>query len=178
MAEPHSPSILVLAQCIADEPRDLRSFFVSGQKCLNWTLPFSAVENTVIKAKSLWETNGAVIMAVRRPGWFLCREVTQRAVHHTETVAARVCDLTCDDLHQPLRPPQEASELSSLKPQLEELGVPLVAVVKENIGTEIEDFRPHFAGDIYIDEEASGTFFLNPSFASQFILHARIHPKM
>lgn len=50
---------------------------------------------------------------------------------------------------------QEASELSSLKPQLEELGVPLVAVVKENVGTEIEDFRPHFAGDIYIDEEVS-----------------------
>lgn len=57
-----------------------------------------------------------------------------------------------------LRSPwQEASELSSLKPQLEELGVPLVAVVKENIGTEIEDFRPHFAGDIYIDEEVGGT---------------------
>ncbi|KAM3606529.1 uncharacterized protein V6R79_018126 [Siganus canaliculatus] len=66
--------------------------------------------DTVIKAKSLWEKNGAVVMA-------------------------------------------EASELSSLKPQLEELGVPLVAVVKENIGTEIQDFRPHFAGDIYVDEE-------------------------
>lgn len=50
---------------------------------------------------------------------------------------------------------QEASELSSLKPQLEELGVPLVAVVKENIGTEIQDFRPHFAGDIYVDEKVS-----------------------
>lgn len=48
---------------------------------------------------------------------------------------------------------EEASELSSLKPQLEELGVPLVAVVKENVGTEIQDFRPHFAGDIYIDEK-------------------------
>lgn len=48
---------------------------------------------------------------------------------------------------------EEASELSSLKPQLEELGVPLVAVVKENIGSEIQDFKPHFAGDIYIDEE-------------------------
>ncbi|KAK6293811.1 hypothetical protein J4Q44_G00361370 [Coregonus suidteri] len=47
----------------------------------------------------------------------------------------------------------EASELSSLKTQLEELGVPLVAVVKENIGTEIQDFRPHFAGDIYVDEQ-------------------------
>lgn len=56
---------------------------------------------------------------------------------------------------------QEASELSSLKPQLEEFGIPLVAVVKENIGTEIEDFRPHFAGDIYIDEEVSGTYSLN-----------------
>uniref|UniRef100_A0A3B5Q3P6 Peroxiredoxin-like 2A n=1 Tax=Xiphophorus maculatus TaxID=8083 RepID=A0A3B5Q3P6_XIPMA len=40
---------------------------------------------------------------------------------------------------------EEASELSSLKPQLEELGVPLVAVVKENVGSEIQDFRPHFA---------------------------------
>lgn len=48
---------------------------------------------------------------------------------------------------------EEASELSSLKSQLEELGVPLVAVVKENIGTEIQDFRPHFAGEIYIDEK-------------------------
>ncbi|PWA25814.1 hypothetical protein CCH79_00001672, partial [Gambusia affinis] len=66
-------------------------------------------DGKVIKAKSLWEKNGAVIMA-------------------------------------------EASELSSLKPQLEELGVPLVAVVKENVGSEIQDFRPHFAGDIYVDE--------------------------
>lgn len=55
--------------------------------------------------------------------------------------------------YNPIPSLQEASELSSLKPQLEELGVPLVAVVKENVGTEIEDFRPHFAGDIYIDEE-------------------------
>lgn len=48
---------------------------------------------------------------------------------------------------------EEASELSSLKPQLEALGVPLLAVVKEDVGTEIQDFRPHFAGDIYIDEK-------------------------
>uniref|UniRef100_A0A3Q2YKW4 Peroxiredoxin-like 2A n=1 Tax=Hippocampus comes TaxID=109280 RepID=A0A3Q2YKW4_HIPCM len=48
---------------------------------------------------------------------------------------------------------EEASELSSLKTQLEELGVPLVAVVKEHVGTEIQDFRPHFAGDIYIDQK-------------------------
>lgn len=54
---------------------------------------------------------------------------------------------------------QEASELSSLKPQLEELGVPLVAVVKENLGSEIQDFRPHFAGDIYIDEEVGCQLF-------------------
>lgn len=50
---------------------------------------------------------------------------------------------------------EEASELSSLKPQLEELGVPLYAVVKENIGTEIQDFRPFFAGEIYLDEKKS-----------------------
>uniref|UniRef100_A0AAY5EUU2 Peroxiredoxin-like 2A n=1 Tax=Electrophorus electricus TaxID=8005 RepID=A0AAY5EUU2_ELEEL len=47
----------------------------------------------------------------------------------------------------------EASELSSLKPQLDELGVPLYAVAKENIGTEIEDFRPHFSGDVFLDEK-------------------------
>ncbi|KAK5623754.1 Peroxiredoxin-like 2A [Crenichthys baileyi] len=67
-------------------------------------------DSEVIKAKSLWGKNGAVVMA-------------------------------------------EASELSSLKPLLEALGVPLVAVVKENVGTEIQDFRPHFAGDIYVDEK-------------------------
>uniref|UniRef100_A0A8C9RUB6 Peroxiredoxin-like 2A n=1 Tax=Scleropages formosus TaxID=113540 RepID=A0A8C9RUB6_SCLFO len=47
----------------------------------------------------------------------------------------------------------EASELSSLKPQLDKLGVPLYGVVKENIGTEIHDFRAHFAGEIFLDEK-------------------------
>uniref|UniRef100_A0A3Q3EQA9 Peroxiredoxin-like 2A n=1 Tax=Labrus bergylta TaxID=56723 RepID=A0A3Q3EQA9_9LABR len=82
-------------------------------KASNATLEYlegADLHGEVIKAKSLWDKNGAVVMA-------------------------------------------EASELSSLKPLLEELGVPLVAVVKENVGTEIQDFRPHFAGDIYIDEE-------------------------
>uniref|UniRef100_A0A4W5PYA5 Peroxiredoxin-like 2A n=1 Tax=Hucho hucho TaxID=62062 RepID=A0A4W5PYA5_9TELE len=48
---------------------------------------------------------------------------------------------------------QEASELSSLKPQLEELGVSLYAVVKEDIGTEIQNFRPYFNGEIFVDEK-------------------------
>lgn len=48
---------------------------------------------------------------------------------------------------------EEATELSSLKPELEQRGVPLVAVVKEDIGSEVQDFRPHFAGDIYVDEK-------------------------
>ncbi|KAM8923786.1 peroxiredoxin-like 2A [Pelodytes ibericus] len=73
------------------------------------------------KAKELWEKNGAVIMVVRRPGCFLCRE--------------------------------EASGLSALKPQLDQLGVPLFAVVKEKIGTEVEDFQPFFKGEIFIDEK-------------------------
>uniref|UniRef100_A0A673WBX8 Peroxiredoxin-like 2A n=1 Tax=Salmo trutta TaxID=8032 RepID=A0A673WBX8_SALTR len=47
---------------------------------------------------------------------------------------------------------QEAAELSSLKPQLEELGVPLYAVVKENIGTEIQNFRTYF-NEIFIDQK-------------------------
>nr|XP_006064824.1 redox-regulatory protein FAM213A isoform X2 [Bubalus bubalis] len=72
------------------------------------------------KAKALWEKNGAVIMAVRRPGCFLCRE--------------------------------EATDLSSLKPKLDELGVPLYAVVKEHIKNEVKDFQPYFKGEIFLDE--------------------------
>lgn len=48
---------------------------------------------------------------------------------------------------------QEASELSSLKPQLDDSGVALYAVVKENIGTEIQDFRRYFNGEIFLDEK-------------------------
>lgn len=32
-------------------------------------------EQRTFKAGELWKKNGAVIMAVRRPGCFLCREV-------------------------------------------------------------------------------------------------------
>uniref|UniRef100_A0ABI7ZA17 Peroxiredoxin-like 2A n=1 Tax=Felis catus TaxID=9685 RepID=A0ABI7ZA17_FELCA len=78
-------------------------------------------EPRTFKAKELWEKNGAVIMAVRRPGCFLCRE--------------------------------EAADLSSLKPKLDELGVPLYAVVKEQIRTEVKDFQPYFKGEIFLDEK-------------------------
>ncbi|KAG8551768.1 hypothetical protein GDO81_004255 [Engystomops pustulosus] len=78
-------------------------------------------ESKTFKAKDLWKKTGAVIMAVRRPGCFLCRE--------------------------------EASEISQLKPELDQLGVPLYGVVKENIATEIEAFEPYFKGDIFLDEK-------------------------
>lgn len=78
-------------------------------------------EPRTLKAKELWEKNGAVIMAVRRPGCFLCRE--------------------------------EAADLSSLKSMLDQLGVPLYAVVKEHIRTEVEDFQPYFKGEIFLDEK-------------------------
>ncbi|KAM5141055.1 peroxiredoxin-like 2A [Mantella aurantiaca] len=78
-------------------------------------------ESKTFKAKELWERNGAVIMAVRRPGCFLCRE--------------------------------EAAGLSSLKPDLDKLGIPLYAVVKEKIGTEVEDFEPYFKGEIFLDDK-------------------------
>ncbi|KAK2543036.1 Fam213a [Columba livia] len=52
-----------------------------------------------------------------------------------------------------LSPLKEASELSSLKPQLSKLGVPLYAVVKEKIGTEVEDFQHYFKGEIFLDEK-------------------------
>ncbi|XP_073430909.1 peroxiredoxin-like 2A [Dendrobates tinctorius] len=76
-------------------------------------------DSRTLKAKELWERNGAVIMAVRRPGCFLCRE--------------------------------EASEISQLKPELDKLGIPLYGVVKEKIGTEIDDFQPYFKGDLFLD---------------------------
>ncbi|KAF7657424.1 hypothetical protein LDENG_00026820 [Lucifuga dentata] len=47
----------------------------------------------------------------------------------------------------------EAAELSSLKPQLDQLGVPLYAVVKEDVGTEVQNFRPYFTGEIFLDEK-------------------------
>ncbi|EPY84597.1 redox-regulatory protein [Camelus ferus] len=78
-------------------------------------------EPRTFKAKELWEKNGAVIMAVRRPGCFLCRE--------------------------------EAADLSSLKPRLDELGVPLYAVVKEQVRTEVRDFQPYFKGEIFLDKQ-------------------------
>ncbi|KAK2884531.1 hypothetical protein Q8A73_021005 [Channa argus] len=63
-----------------------------------------------LKAKSLWEKSGAVVMA-------------------------------------------EAAELSSLKPLLDELRVPLYAVVKEDIGTEVQNFKPYFKGEVFLDEK-------------------------
>lgn len=78
-------------------------------------------EPRTFKAKELWEKNGAVIMAVRRPGCFLCRE--------------------------------EAADLSSLKPKLDELGVPLYAVVKEDVRSEVKNFQPYFKGEIFLDEK-------------------------
>lgn len=48
---------------------------------------------------------------------------------------------------------QEAADLSSLKPKLDELGVPLYAVVKEQIRTEVQDFQPYFKGEIFLDEK-------------------------
>uniref|UniRef100_A0A3P9LM08 Peroxiredoxin-like 2A n=1 Tax=Oryzias latipes TaxID=8090 RepID=A0A3P9LM08_ORYLA len=43
--------------------------------------------------------------------------------------------------------------LSSLKPQLDQLGVSLYAVVKEDVGTEVQNFRPYFKGEIFLDEK-------------------------
>lgn len=48
---------------------------------------------------------------------------------------------------------EEAAELSSLKPELDELGVPLYAVVKEDVGTEVQNFRAFFKGEVFLDEK-------------------------
>lgn len=49
--------------------------------------------------------------------------------------------------------PQEAAELSSLKSQLQDLEVPLFAVVKENLGKELDCFKKYFTGKVYVDQK-------------------------
>ena len=46
---------------------------------------------------------------------------------------------------------EEASQLSSLKPELDQKGVPLIGVVHEMTG--VEEFKPFFKGDIYLDDK-------------------------
>ena len=48
---------------------------------------------------------------------------------------------------------QEAAELSSLKSQLQDLEVPLFAVVKENLGKELDGFKKYFSGKVYVDQQ-------------------------
>uniref|UniRef100_A0A671YSZ4 Peroxiredoxin-like 2A n=1 Tax=Sparus aurata TaxID=8175 RepID=A0A671YSZ4_SPAAU len=48
---------------------------------------------------------------------------------------------------------EEAAELSSLKSQLQDLEVPLFAVVKENIGKELDGFKKYFSGKVYLDQK-------------------------
>uniref|UniRef100_A0A3B4YCF4 Peroxiredoxin-like 2A n=1 Tax=Seriola lalandi dorsalis TaxID=1841481 RepID=A0A3B4YCF4_SERLL len=47
----------------------------------------------------------------------------------------------------------EAAELSSLKSQLQDLEVPLFAVVKENLGKELDCFKKFFSGKVYVDQQ-------------------------
>ena len=46
--------------------------------------------------------------------------------------------------------------LSSLTPELDHKGVPLIGVVHETIG--VEEFKPYFKGDIYLDEKVCLVF--------------------
>ncbi|XP_033835387.1 peroxiredoxin-like 2A [Periophthalmus magnuspinnatus] len=48
---------------------------------------------------------------------------------------------------------EEATELSSLQPQLQDMGVPLFAVVKQNIGKELDTFKKYFTGKVYVDQQ-------------------------
>lgn len=56
-------------------------------------------------------------------------------------------------LDAPSFPHQEAAELSSLKAQLQDLEVPLFAVVKENLGKELDCFKKFFSGKVYVDQK-------------------------
>uniref|UniRef100_A0A8C5NFL0 Peroxiredoxin-like 2A n=1 Tax=Gouania willdenowi TaxID=441366 RepID=A0A8C5NFL0_GOUWI len=48
---------------------------------------------------------------------------------------------------------EEAAELSSLKSQLQDIEVPLIVVVKENIGKELDLFKKYFSGKVYVDHQ-------------------------
>lgn len=48
---------------------------------------------------------------------------------------------------------KEAAELSSLRSQLQDMEVPLFAVVKENIGKELDTFKKYFDGKVYVDQQ-------------------------
>lgn len=58
---------------------------------------------------------------------------------------------------------KEAAELSSLKTQLEDLEVPLLAVVKENLGKELDCFKKFFSGKVYVDQKVC--------FYTQYVKH-------
>lgn len=78
-----------------------------------------------------------------------------RASHTLVLYRERFVGRRTPGVHAPEPPylPQEAMDLSSLKPKLDDLGVPLYAVVKEKVGTEVKDFQPYFKGDIFLDEK-------------------------
>ncbi|KAK5908508.1 hypothetical protein CgunFtcFv8_016559 [Champsocephalus gunnari] len=61
---------------------------------------------------------------------------------------------------------EEAAELSSLKSQLQDLEVPLFAVVKENIGKELDCFKKSFTGKVYVDLQRN---FYGPHQRSMFL---------
>lgn len=48
---------------------------------------------------------------------------------------------------------KEAAELSSLKSQLQDLQVPLFAVIKENLGKELDCFKKFFSGKVLSDQK-------------------------
>jgi len=50
---------------------------------------------------------------------------------------------------------EEASQISSLKPQLDNAGVPIYGLVHENMGTEVQDFSKFFKGEIFLDRKRS-----------------------
>ena len=48
---------------------------------------------------------------------------------------------------------EEAQKYAKEKPRLDKLGIRMAAVVKEDIGEEIKDFREYWNSDIYLDGE-------------------------
>uniref|UniRef100_A0A1I7XDK0 Peroxiredoxin-like 2A n=1 Tax=Heterorhabditis bacteriophora TaxID=37862 RepID=A0A1I7XDK0_HETBA len=82
-------------------------------------------EKDTIQASSLFAKGPTMVMAVRRPGCLLCR--------------------------------REAAELSTLLPEMNSAGINLVvkyfgiAVVHEKKG--VNEFKPYFKGDVFLDVE-------------------------
>ncbi|CAG8561402.1 7202_t:CDS:2 [Ambispora gerdemannii] len=84
-----------------------------------------------VTANSLWKDSAALILVVRRPGCAICRNEALKLASHRELITEKMASIH--------------GHLSGIK---------MIAIVQEQIDTEVQDFNDGFwKGDVFIDEE-------------------------